>query len=460
MLARRTLGTGLRRLGGLARDAALLFVRVRSRIDFNMFLVRQRVAYYLGLLGLPLGVLAFFTSPANTLAVSLVGAALSLVTVVLARLQRSNDRRRFFLRPVPSELLVAEVAVGPDVELVTCRSGSAVVWPAVDASLATGGSPSCSWCQERYRLPPALAEVAFDLLLPQFRRPSHPVYNASVIRQVNDLDGCTVARGGSVVLGRAKYFDLLCSNYVVGSDVRSGGDRPHLEGRSLMVDSHGRLRRLAENDLANVIGVSTLALTEDGRVVLVRQGPAALSSPGQLAPSGSGSLDLRDVGRLRRTRAEGSLTEVLVRGMARELSEEVNLRAHESGRTVVLGYFRWLDRGGKPEYVGVTLLPLTARAVQQRGIRRVERDWVRDVVVPEYEALDLDALRRDPDVAALSVTSQLVGPREVASLPLVMCLRALGHALNAAGNAAQDSVPALLMGRLDRERSGRPGDDV
>lgn len=118
-----------------------------------------------------------------------------------------------------------------------------------------------------------------------------------------------------------------------------------------------------------------------------------------MAPTGSGSCDWEDTVRARS--GEVDLHATLARAMEREFMEEsfggapVTLRCE----TRVLGYFRWIRRGGKPEFVGVTRadvdavdLQPNAAEVNRRGHAALPRD------VPDLRALCavLDELRELP----------------------------------------------------------------
>lgn len=114
------------------------------------------------------------------------------------------------------------------------------------------------------------------------------------------------------------------------------------------------LNSLMDLRCSHHIGVSTLAHTSDGYFYIVRQSLKAQQSQYLAAPSGSGSVDWSD----RRPRME----DTIVAAMERELNEEVirnsehPLAAGEILGSSVTGYFIWLRRGAKPEFVGVTRL--------------------------------------------------------------------------------------------------------
>jgi hypothetical protein len=138
----------------------------------------------------------------------------------------------------------------------------------------------------------------------------------------------------------------------------------------------GVLRPIGESDLANIIGVSTIAHTADNLLVFWRQNNQAMMSQLKLAPTGSGSCDVRD---FHVSHNDANSVEV---AMMRELLEESKLvdnyqedewlHAKPSSpikNTQIIGHFRWVNQGGKPEFVGATKL-----AVVRDMLRPDERE--------------------------------------------------------------------------------------
>jgi hypothetical protein len=104
----------------------------------------------------------------------------------------------------------------------------------------------------------------------------------------------------------------------------------------------------------NHVGVSTLAITSDRYLGVWQQGHLNIQDPGKIVATGSGSADYADLDTT-------SLRNSVIRGMQRELREEglrrgVDEQVAFSGQTTIIAFFRWLDRGGKPEFVGLTRL--------------------------------------------------------------------------------------------------------
>jgi len=116
---------------------------------------------------------------------------------------------------------------------------------------------------------------------------------------------------------------------------------------------------------------------------------------------------------------------VLRRAMTRELVEECHIRPDAIEWTTVLGYFRWLDKGAKPEYVGVTKLRMSSEDLQDQHPRFIERRYVDAIATCP---VDLDSLAKSPDDPSCVTVDSF---RVHMSMPLYMCLRALGRRLAA-----------------------------
>ena len=110
------------------------------------------------------------------------------------------------------------------------------------------------------------------------------------------------------------------------------------------------VRRLEKSVMSDHIGISTLAVTTDGYVIILHQNDKALTSTDRLTPSGSGSVDFSDL------RPDSDFRETLKAAAERELREETNLPAGQIGHTEVIGFYRDPGRGGKPEFCCLTRL--------------------------------------------------------------------------------------------------------
>jgi hypothetical protein len=185
----------------------------------------------------------------------------------------------------------------------------------------------------------------------------------------------------AVELRKVGYFDSLITNEFYRSEIfftnkLIEGDSgeisdgkinltsyfPAFEDASTLPSRQARLAPLDEGGVGNHLGMTPLIVSSDNRVLLFRQGDTAVDR-GSVVCSGSGSLDWRDLGHA----AASDLLGAARVGMAREFCEEasattayrnIGIRARRlqiadaASRMLVTGFFRWVDRCGKPEFIG------------------------------------------------------------------------------------------------------------
>ncbi|MBR5951059.1 MAG: hypothetical protein IKZ87_06465 [Actinomycetaceae bacterium] len=167
---------------------------------------------------------------------------------------------------------------------------------------------------------------------------------------------------------KTSYFDTYLTNIIPGSQLWSARYEKVMvqvngEGFMPYIEQGGErhLLQLGHQSTANELGVTTLCfLGETGAIPLWRQTHQTQSSSGQLVATGSGSADWNDCDEF--LKSDKSFHKAIVRGMERELWEEAvkSSRAvkkkdfYERTQTKITGYFRWLSKGGKSEFVGVS----------------------------------------------------------------------------------------------------------
>ena len=206
--------------------------------------------------------------------------------------------------------------------------------------------------------------------------------NDAKIRMLTDL--VVDAKGNFpdiVHLQRTNYLATLATNDLSFKEVINRQTREvHYDGLSgflAAVDEQLVYRGLAGSACANQIGVSTLAFTADHYLVLVDQSQENLQSAGLVAPSGSGSLDEKD---LDAVGGKGALMEWLTRASKRELLEELGLaESSEFGPEAnaaissvevevhPIGFCNYLFRGGKPEFFFLARLSCTIDTLNSMG---------------------------------------------------------------------------------------------
>lgn len=111
------------------------------------------------------------------------------------------------------------------------------------------------------------------------------------------------------------------------------------------------IKSLGSSDFSDHIGVSTLLLSNDGYVFVFRQAGNAGYNANYFMPTGSGSMDYSDF------KSGEDLRQMIIRGAERELAEESSLKKLLGSEgfvslisTSVIGYYRDMERGGKPEF--------------------------------------------------------------------------------------------------------------
>lgn len=146
------------------------------------------------------------------------------------------------------------------------------------------------------------------------------------------------------------------------------------------VDTKDRMLDLSDARMANIVGITLIAITSDGYVLFVRQTARNSVLPKGIAASSSGSLDWADATRVNKqvqSDKRVTLQDVVFEGMLRELLEESQVRPEEVVSTSrhIIGYFRWLSRGAKPEFTGIARLCVDLAALEQRNVHGVEKNY-------------------------------------------------------------------------------------
>lgn len=155
------------------------------------------------------------------------------------------------------------------------------------------------------------------------------------------------------------YYDSFVTNQVSGTTLLIK-DRVHTTITTEHIfpskeDESGNhyLSDIASSQMNDHLGCSTIGFTKDTYIILWMQGSTAQFSKNMLIPTGSGSANYSDL-------THHNLQQTLIKTMERELIEE-SLPDKEvdntQNKTLILGFYRWVTRGGKPEFTGITKLP-------------------------------------------------------------------------------------------------------
>lgn len=164
--------------------------------------------------------------------------------------------------------------------------------------------------------------------------------------------------------------------------------------------------QLQRSPFSDHIGISTLLITKDGYGIVLEQATNAGQYAGKIMPTGSGSMDYED------WNAEKNFKECITNAAMRELNEETGLfkSSNQAGfrvKTVVRGFYRDLERGGKPEFCCLSFVE--ARLTDIEIYITPNRDEMAEDIHVSYLVLNKEAWEQN------------VIPR--ASLSLKMCYR-------------------------------------
>lgn len=166
---------------------------------------------------------------------------------------------------------------------------------------------------------------------------------------------------------KGSYYDTFLTNQICGKKLSSNKDNRIIADATRFMpidgkeDGSQRFKSISSATLNNEIGISTIGITKDNYIIIWKQNRRAQSSPDLLVPTGSGSCDWND-------KKDISFNRTIERAMQRELWEESGKKVlsksydESLGKTKVIGFFRWLNKGGKPEFVGITKLNICLTA--------------------------------------------------------------------------------------------------
>ena len=173
--------------------------------------------------------------------------------------------------------------------------------------------------------------------------------------------------GEQISCHKGCYYDTFLTNIICGKQLKSNKDNSIIADATSFfpadyINNNWVMHDITTAVVNNEIGVSTIALTKDNYLILWNQNRSAQSSNGLLVPTGSGSCDWNDI-------TEWDFNKTITNAMQRELWEESGKKNlansyNEIGKTMLLGYFRWIIKGGKPEFVGITKLNVEYNALK------------------------------------------------------------------------------------------------
>ncbi|MCL2287840.1 MAG: hypothetical protein FWC33_01475 [Candidatus Bathyarchaeota archaeon] len=184
------------------------------------------------------------------------------------------------------------------------------------------------------------------------------IYNNNFVKLCDDLGLNTK----SVTVRKTDYYTNISTNDAIDSCARLKGKASlYIEGKNFSINKNGKLYDLKHSTCANIVGASTLAITSDNKVVISKQGWLNDVNNGKYVPSGSGSADYDDL-----KISTHTFSCFLKKAMERELKEELHLNNQTLKiNTIIISYLRLLNRGGKPDFFGISRICATSDEIKK-----------------------------------------------------------------------------------------------
>jgi hypothetical protein len=264
-----------------------------------------------------------------------------------------------------SELLVDPSLAADEYELVSVGKRHFLTSHRINQEISGGEDPELNVMHSEFDVSHVHATARDKLILAK-RETGAKIFNGGKVRLSSDPH-LSHGKLDVVRVERTNYFDTLVTNDAVDVQViLAGRHAPIYSGRETCFPG-SVIPPLNASDASNQVGASTLAVTNDNRLVLMRSGANSAIEIGKLASSGSGSSDWSD------TSGVQHLIAFVKRCALRELTEEIGIGMDAIRAFGVIGYGRLIDRGGKPEFFCVSRLSSNYDEVK---IMRPERKYM------------------------------------------------------------------------------------
>ena len=307
--------------------------------------------------------------------------------------------------------------------------GTVITSDELDSQLLTR-TVNVRWIDRKFKVDTSLRGY-IPAILRQINE-NRRVFNGQCVRMNTDLRPQSGTKSDEITMSPTNYFDFICSNELFRYKVSDRKNPRELKtlGELGLLDYENKFFDLSGSRLANVVGVSIVALTKDGYLILTRQTSYNSVNADLLLSTGSGSLDLRDVKACspknvpkRGEDLKLNLGQLIEQGMLREMEEESGISKTHCTDTQIVGYSRWLDRGGKPEFYGFTVLNLDYEEVMHLKIKGFEKAYSKNSEGVRAKDLQWD------DISNLKFESLGKDLSKSVALPLAFNLRAIAMQL-------------------------------
>lgn len=165
--------------------------------------------------------------------------------------------------------------------------------------------------------------------------------------------------------------------------------------------------------MSNHIGISTIAISVDNHILILRHNSRSANHPDSYQPSGSGSANYTDL-QFCRYDQWYDFRQYIIRSAERELFEETHFKERKYNdykdkyikKTVITGFFRDIIRGGKPDFCCITWLNIDKdKALDLFSPDRKEND---DTIKPIFIGNNFDFSKADEFFSSIPMAPALV----------------------------------------------------
>jgi hypothetical protein len=212
-------------------------------------------------------------------------------------------------------------------------------------------------------------------------------------------------RFDGVEIQQTDYVSSLMTDGLAFSEVKAvpfGGLANLSDGLTSFFDQSVGLLPLAATYSSNQLGASTLAFSNDGVAIILLQTSVNQYSGNSYVPTGSGSLDWRDI---ECAQDANDLVSVLEYGALRELREECGIPATRLCSLKPYAFCRLIHRGGKPEFFFIARVFADFETINLWQVQHVERKFTNkfpeDKLIAERRKIDFSAGNLQDQFAAL-----------------------------------------------------------
>lgn len=373
--------------------------RLKGLIQLHIFLFGFRWEYAIGTVGFILGTISSIIEPPASifgLSVAAVSALLGLILFWKDTSDINRAEKDLYEVKISSDRLksLEKSSKYNNYKLVNFHERYAIYSSEVNQLLGNKNlefefeSKNFQMDQVARSIAPLAVRTAF--------KTGRILFNSSKVRLKSDLSTNEILFGNKVLLQSTNYFSGICTNEMICKEVWSRRTKVQIfDGLSFMSNNQ-ILLDLSESKCSNHIGASTLAFTNDGKLIITVQSAESAQSAGLLAPSGSGSADIEDL-----KNTSNNFQNFITNAMERELIEECGLTGDTDRlvKTHLIGFARLLNRGGKPEFFGVSFLDVPFESLKITGkeavfIANIMEIRINQTNIPEFKSA-LNRFRRE-----------------------------------------------------------------